>query len=247
MAVKKLAENTYRISEWGAFGLVKMYLLIGNERALLIDSGYGKIDLKSIVARITDNPVMLMLTHGHLDHANGSAPFDAYLHENDFDVYDRHSDPEFLKAYCKGKMIPKAHLSPLLPGTVDLGGRKVEVIHTPGHTLGSVCMIDKYSGMAFCGDTVNPWDVWLGLDESTSVTEYRKSLIRLLQSVEKNGITKLHSGHSGKAMNVQKLKDFITLCDKIISGEKTGRKADKGICKGYKARYKTAAVIWRKR
>ncbi len=43
MAVKKLAENTYRISEWGAFGLVKMYLLIGNERALLVDSGYGKI------------------------------------------------------------------------------------------------------------------------------------------------------------------------------------------------------------
>ena len=49
MAVKKLAENTYRISEWGAFGPVNMYLLIGNERALLIDSGYGKIDLKSIV------------------------------------------------------------------------------------------------------------------------------------------------------------------------------------------------------
>ena len=74
MAVKKLAENTYRISEWGAFGPVKMYLLVGNERALLIDSGYGRIDLKSIVTRITDKPVTLMLTHGYLDHASGSAP-----------------------------------------------------------------------------------------------------------------------------------------------------------------------------
>ena len=247
MAVKKLAENTYRISEWGAFGPVKMYLLIGNERALLIDSGYGKIDLKSIVTRITDKPVTLMLTHGHLDHANGSAPFDAYLHESDFDVYDRHSDPEFLKPYSKGKIIPKARLKPLLPGTVDLGGRKVEVVRTAGHTRGSVCMFDKYSGMAFCGDTINPWDVWLGLDESLSVTEYRKSLVLLLQAVEKNGITKLHSGHSGKAMNVQKLKNFITLCNQIINEEKTGRKVNKGICKGYKARYKTAAVIWRKR
>ena len=246
MAVKKLAENTYRISEWGAFGLVKMYLLVGNELALLIDSGYGKIDLKSIVARITDKPVMLMLTHGHLDHANGSAPFDAYLHENDFDVYDQHSNPKFLKPYNKGIIIPKAHLKPLLPGMVDLGGRKVEVIHTPGHMLGSVCMIDTYSGMAFCGDTINPWDVWLGLDESTSVTEYRKSLILLLQEVKKNNIQKLHSGHSGKAMNVQKLENFIIICDKIINGEKTGRKVDKGICKGYKARYKTAAIIWRK-
>ena len=54
MAIKKLYENTYRISEWGAFGPVKMYLLIGNERALLINSGYGKMDLKSIVTRITD-------------------------------------------------------------------------------------------------------------------------------------------------------------------------------------------------
>ena len=51
MAVKKLAENTYRISEWGAFGPVKMYLLIGNERALLIDIGYGKIDIKSSIVR----------------------------------------------------------------------------------------------------------------------------------------------------------------------------------------------------
>ena len=188
-----------------------------------------------------------MLTHGHLDHANGSAPFDAYLHESDFDVYDRHSDPEFLKPYSKGKIIPKARLKPLLPGTVDLGGRKVEVIHTAGHMRGSVCMLDKYSGMAFCGDTINPWDVWLGLDESTSVTQYRESLVLLLQAVEKNGITKLHSGHSGKAMNVQKLKNFITLCNQIINEERTGRKVNKGICKGYKAKYKTAAVIWRKR
>lgn len=247
MAVKKLAENTYRISEWGAFGPVKMYLLIGNERALLVDSGYGKADLKSIVSRLTDKPVTLMLTHGHLDHANGSAPFNAYLHENDFDVYARHSDPEFLKGYDKGKTIPKARLKPLLPCTVDLGERKVEIIHTAGHTLGSVCMLDEVSGTAFCGDTINPWDVWLGLDESTSVTEYRKSLIRLLKAAEKYGITRFHSGHSGKAMNINKLKNFITLCDRILSGEKTGRKIDKGICKGYKTRYKTAAIIWRKR
>lgn len=126
MAVKKLAENTYRISEWGAFGPVNMYLLIGNELALLIDSGYGKIDLKSIVARLTDKPVMLMLTHGHLDHANGSAPFDAYLHENDFDVYDRHSDPEFLKPYRKGKIIPKAHLNLCCPVRLIWAGERLK-------------------------------------------------------------------------------------------------------------------------
>ena len=246
MAIKKLYEKTYRISEWGAFGLVRMYLLIGNERALLIDSGYGKIKLKSIVARLTDKPVTLILTHGHIDHANGCAPFDAYLSEDDFDVYRCHSDPEFLKKYSK-KQILRGCVKPIDKENIDLGGRMVHIVRTPGHTQGSVCVIDEFSGMAFCGDTINPWDVWLGLDESTSVTEYKESLVLLLQVVEKNGITKLHSGHSGKAMNVQKLKNFITLCDKIISGEKTGRKVDKGICKGYKARYKTAAIIWRKR
>lgn len=247
MAIKKLAENTYRISEWGAFGPVRMYLLIGDKRALLIDSGYGNMDLKGTVARITDKPVTLILTHGHLDHANGSAPFDAYLHEDDFTVYAHHSDPEFLKPYYKGRTILKADLKPLVTGTIDLGGRKVEVIHTPGHTKGSVCILDRYSKMAFCGDTVNPWDVWLGLEESSPVSEYQKSLVLLLQAVENDGITKLHSGHSSGAMKVQKLRDFITLCDKIVSGEKTGRKVDKGICKGYKARYRSAAIIWQKR
>lgn len=246
MAVKKLAENTYRISEWGAFGPVKMYLLIGSERALLIDSGYGKMDLKSIVTRITDKPVTLMLTHGHIDHASGCAPFDGYLDEDDFDVYRCHSDPSFTQKYYKKPPI-QAHLKPLKTKSIDLGGRTVDIVKTSGHTPGSVCMLDKYSKMAFCGDTINPWDVWLGLDESLPVTEYRKSLVLLLQAVEKNGITKLHSGHSGKAMNAQKLKNFITLCDQIISGEKTGRKVNKGICKGYKAKYKTAALIWRKR
>lgn len=247
MAIKRLAKNTYRISEWGAFGSVKMYLLIGNERALLIDSGYGKCDLKKIVARLTDKPVVLYNTHGHLDHANGSAGFDAYLHENDFDVYRQHSSPEFLKRYYKDRVIPQAQMKPLIPCTLDLGGRKVEVIHTAGHTLGSVSMIDKYSGMAFCGDTINPWDVWLGLNESLPVGEYRKSLVRLLAAVERCNVTKLHSGHSGRAMNVQKLKNFILLCDLILAGKKTGRKVEKGICKGYKARYKNAAIIWRKK
>lgn len=115
MVVKKLAENIYRISEWGAFGFVKRYLLVGTRKALLINSGYGKADLEAIVKRLTDKPVTLVNTHGHLDHANSSAAFDAYLHENDFNIYEQHSSPEFLKPYYKNHMIPHAEMKILSP------------------------------------------------------------------------------------------------------------------------------------
>lgn len=247
MAVKKLYENTYRISEWGAFGCVKMYLLIGKERALLIDSGYGKCDLKKIVSGLTAKPVLLYDTHGHIDHVGGSAQFEAYLHPADNDVYISHTSPELTQRYCKGKPIERAKMRELKTGILDLGGRTVEIIHTPGHTQGSVCVLDGYSKMAFCGDTINPWDVWLGLDESTSVTDYRKSLVRLLDAVERCSITKLHSGHSGMAMSVKRLQNYIVLCSRIIEGRVKCRNAEKGICKGMKSRYKNAALIWRKK
>lgn len=247
MAIRKLFKNTYRISEWGPFGPVKMYLLIGSEKALLIDCGYGKIDLKKIIGKLTEKPVTLLLTHGHIDHARGCFAFDdVYLDQDDFDVYRKHSDIEFQKDYFK-KTVERGNIKKLDFDAFDLGDRKVSIIKTPGHTQGSICVIDPYSHIAFLGDTVNPYDVWLGLDESTSVEEYQKSLKKLLYEINKYRIDHLYSGHNTLPMKQKKIIDFICLCNKIINNEVRGRKTDKGICKGYKVNYKSAALIYKER
>lgn len=245
MRVKKLAEGTYYMGEFGKFGFVRMYLLIGEEKTLLIDSGYGKIDLKKIVSRLTNKPVILVLTHGHIDHISGSSAFPAYLFPLDFEVYQKHSDPEFIRPFLKETKASK-NVLPLDQEELDLGGRKVRILPTPGHTPGSVCLLDPFSKMAFCGDTINPWDVWLGLEESSSVAEYENSLKALQNAIKESSIAFLHSGHNFRPMKPELVDDFITLCERIQKGECKGKKVSKGICRGQKSAYKKARLIWRK-
>lgn len=107
---------------------------------------------------------------------------------------------------------------------IDLGGRIVCFVKT----FGNICVIDEFSHMFFCGDTINPWNVWLELDELTSVRVYRDSLLKLILELKKYNINKIHFGHKGRAMKIQKIEDFITLCNKIIVGEITGKSVNKG-------------------
>ena len=79
--VKKIAENTYMISD---FGFANCYLLVGEQKALLIDCGVGIGDLKGAAEKIADKPLVVVGTHGHVDHVGGDGQFDEiYLHKND--------------------------------------------------------------------------------------------------------------------------------------------------------------------
>ena len=63
---EKIAENTYKIDE---SGVANCYLLIGDEKALLIDTGCGAGNLKEAVEKITNKPLYVAVTHRHPDHA----------------------------------------------------------------------------------------------------------------------------------------------------------------------------------
>ena len=70
--IEKLNEQTWLIEEYSNTASAYMYLLTGKERALLIDTGFGTIPLKSICEELTVLPVIVALTHGHVDHIGGS-------------------------------------------------------------------------------------------------------------------------------------------------------------------------------
>lgn len=73
--IRKIADDTYMISD---FGIANCYLLIGEERALLIDCGLGIGDIKGAVEKITDKPITVVATHGHVDHAGGDGQFEKF-------------------------------------------------------------------------------------------------------------------------------------------------------------------------
>ena len=232
--VKELYHNTYSILDKGlGQGSVYMYLLVGSTRALLVDSGYGLLDLKDVVRSITDREVVCVCTHGHVDHAPGSRHFEeSYLHSNDFEVFRQHTDAQFLQDMAMKGLTFKPSRRALasssyqqmvkrlvetrypLPRALDdvesfdLGGRTVSWRLVPGHTGGSIAMIDEMYHTVFDGDSA-PVGVWLFLPESSGLSDYLVSLREYQAFLCERQIKQRYAGHSGAPFTQKHLAKLI--------------------------------------
>jgi hydroxyacylglutathione hydrolase len=198
--VTEEAAGVWRIDEHGA---VSMHLVIGEKKAALIDSGAGTPGLDAVVASLTDLPVIVINTHFHEDHAMGNRAFDT--------IYAHPADLERVRYQSS----PKSAFLPLREGdVVDLGGRKLSVIETPGHTKGSICLLDAKNRMLFTGDN-NNGHVWLFLSESLSVQEYLASLERLIARSKEYDLILI--GH-GDPCDIGRLERIAESCRAIMKG-----------------------------
>ena len=139
--VIQISKKSWRIED----GFVRAYLFAGNIKALLVDSTNGSGNLKSVVKELTGNlPIMLVNTHADSDHIGCNGQFEeAYMHPAEFPYYAEKSK--------EGDALPKA----LWDGDViDIGGRKFEIILTPGHTSGSIVLLDRQNRILLGGDTI---------------------------------------------------------------------------------------------
>jgi glyoxylase-like metal-dependent hydrolase (beta-lactamase superfamily II) len=125
-------------------------LFRGSDKALLVDSGFGTGNIKKAVAALTELPVMLVNTHADRDHTGCNAMFDkAFMHPAEYDRYHQ-SD---------GAGLP---VGPLWEGSViDLGGRSFEVILIPGHTPGSIALLDAENRILISGDSIQSGTVFM--------------------------------------------------------------------------------------
>ena len=126
----------------------RMFLFAGTDKAILVDSGYGQGDLRKTVGDLTKLPVMLVNTHADHDHIGGNSQFEvANMHPSDFAHY-REEHARFFPDYC-GELA----VAPLWEGDIiDIGNRKFEVILTPGHTPGSISLLDEQNRILLAGD-----------------------------------------------------------------------------------------------
>ena len=181
--------------------VISMQLVIGRERAALIDTGYGKGNLMELVRRYTDLPVTLLITHGDLDHYGGYEQFE--------DRWMRSLDDELIEG------APFAHGN-LTDGQIfDLGGVQLEAIHVPGHTKGSFCFYERRNNRLFTGDAVNRLP-WLLLERCNPLSVYRDSLLKLRDRLD--GEPDVYCGHSYWAFPYRTLTDGITACNEVLDG-----------------------------
>lgn len=225
----KAGEGVWVISDHGSDN---MYLVEGADKALLIDTGLGVARLSAFVRTLTARPVIVVNTHGHPDHAGGNFEFKAvYAHPAEFSAIRRMATKEAraraVQSMAKGAsapdMIPveeaakapQAELLPVTDGYVfDLGGRKLEVIETPGHTPGEIVLLDAANKILFTGDNSNVL-VWLFLPNSTPLEVYLQSLRKLQKRAGE--FTTIYPGH-GTPLPSAFIGDQIACVQSILDG-----------------------------
>lgn len=142
----KIDDDTWRIEN----DSVRFFLLKGKEKALLIDSGMNVKGVREICERLTDLPLMLINTHGDIDHVGGN---------DEFPFFMMHPS-EAINYYGEQKRI--GIIKPVYDGDViDLGHRKLEVLLVPGHTPGSIMLLDSSKGVVFSGDSIQDGNIFL--------------------------------------------------------------------------------------
>ena len=179
--IVKLTDGVYQIKYyWLGIANVYAYLIVGSERALLIDTCYSITGIKKYVEQITTLPVDVVNTHGHFDHIGGNAEFETiYLSKADREVAGEHSDYNALRKMIdnyeeknvlvrylfklkkyKKQVEDSLHIKSVeykdlpLCGFFNLGERKVSFIETPGHTPGGMCIYIESANILFSGDTL---------------------------------------------------------------------------------------------
>ena len=195
-----------------------LYIVEGEERALLIDAGTNIKDLDKIVAGITSKPVTLVATHVHPDHTGASVNYFKEIYINAADMVNV---KEMMGDY-------KGEIKYLSDGEViDLGGREIEVVFTPGHTPGSTTFIDRKAGYGFSGDAFGSGNLLL----TTNFTTLALTCQRMSEYMQKHNISKLYPGHymGVNAETLKRVQDMLQMSRDVLAGKIEGRKNERGM------------------
>ena len=194
--VYKVAPGVFAIYEPHQAEEVISYLIVGNKQAVLFDTGMGIGDIRKVTAKLTSRPVVVLNSHTHDDHVGGNWQFTfVYGMDTEFTRKNARGSREDAHAEIAPDQLcgdlPKAFNSKTYATKpwkishfihdgfrINLGGRRLEVISTPGHTPDAICLLDRLNGLLFTGDTYYPAPIWLYRPE-TDLDAYVNSVKRL--------------------------------------------------------------------
>lgn len=228
--IHKQSDNLYILRD--SLGVL-IFLVIGSEKALLLDTGYGLANLKEEVRKITDKELIVVNSHSHMDHTCGSYQFDlVYITEEDYKDCLHYNGKEW-----RQKNINSARNKNILPedfneeeylnapidnfkfiniGDIfNLGNLNLEVVALEGHTKGSIGLLIKEERILLATDALGPF-VWLFMTESTTVREY----IEMCKRTLKLEFDYFYAGHSLFKFSKELINDFIMVA-KLIDVEKS--------------------------
>lgn len=229
-SAEKVEDNIVRIH--GMAGEL-MYLVEGDEKAVLIDTGSGAGDLKGYVEQMTDKPLTVLLTHGHVDHASGAAAFDnVYINHLDDAVYAEHNqlavrqgfiesqNPEGYAALEDSDYVPQRDVldyQALNDGDeFDLGGTTLVAYDAAGHTPGTMAILFKEQRILMTGDAAN-MSTFLFDQYTLGIKSYKESM-EDLDAKTGGQYDKVFLSHGSGDAPVELMGNITQLCTDIQNG-----------------------------
>ncbi|MBO4342611.1 MAG: MBL fold metallo-hydrolase [Clostridia bacterium] len=229
----KLRKGVTRITD----GIVNEFLIEGRDRAVLFDTGLDIFDIKKYVSKLTRKELVVVNSHFHPDHANGNHHFDkVHIGEKDMptfttaDVYFQLVDDivkATLERYPKAeklmKLVDKLLMTkkgnteyvPLKDGDeIDLGDKKLIVKDFPGHTPGSITLLDPALKFIYAGDA-SDIDIWMFTNPDCSLHTYAETGRRYYEEVKEMGYTKYRGAHMPITHSISFMRDYADWIDKL--------------------------------
>lgn len=205
--IVKINDNTWRVEDNG----VRFFLLAGTEKALLVDSGMNTPNARQIAESITKLPLMILNTHADPDHISGNGGFDyVYMHPDEEDNYRAHGGQGVIKPVKENDVI-------------DLGKRPLKIIFIPGHTPGSIAVLDINNRVLISGDTVQDGNIYM-FNKYRNLSRYVESLKKLSGYTDEFDI--IYPSHGSFPVYPQLIANLIEGAEQIISGKAKGEVID---------------------
>ncbi|MBR6206545.1 MAG: MBL fold metallo-hydrolase [Oscillospiraceae bacterium] len=222
---EKLTDHVYRIVD--ALD-VACYLVVGEEKACLLDTCPGEGNIRKYVETITGLPLTVVLTHAHMDHCGGAGFFDrVYLKESEKPILATHKSQAFRADFFSEHHglslspedfapVPEEVFEDFSDGMVlNLGGVSVELLPFPGHTPGTVCPFIPEDRTLIIGDACDD-NVILFDRYSSTVSEYRENLKKM---IERQGeYDRILGNHGCFEFTMELLENVLECCDRILAG-----------------------------
>lgn len=200
----QINDTSWRIEDNG----VRFFLLAGTEKALLIDSGMNTPNAKQIAESITKLPIMLLNTHADADHISGNGSFDCfYMHPDEEDNYRARGGAGIILPVKENDII-------------DLGNRPLKIIFIPGHTPGSIAVLDINNRVLITGDSIQDGNIFM-FKKHRNLSLYVESLKKLSMCTDE--FDTIYPSHGSFPVRPELIANLIEGAEQIINGTANGK------------------------
>ena len=203
----KINENSWRIEDGG----VRFFLLTGTKEALLIDSGMSVHNALDMAKELTDKPVKLLNTHADMDHTGSNGQFDSFY-------MGAADEPSYRARGGQGTVVPLGDGDRL-----DLGDRPLEIIALPGHTPGSIAVLDVKGRVLISGDPIQDGNIFM-FGPGRSMADYIAGLERLEGKTDL--FDELWPSHGSFPVKPAIIPELIRGAKAVLAGEIPGETAE---------------------